>query len=113
MIRSNFRGTREITGEQAIRTTNRRCASSSASGVARRTGEGEGARTSRMMSVAVLEANGEHEGALSVVRAIRVEDPRACVESMGTMLDRYRDATQRETVVRALLGAGLPAEPTT
>jgi hypothetical protein len=72
--------------------------------------EGDLTPGSRMMSVAVLEANGDHEGALSVVKSIREEDPRACVGSMGAMLDHYRDAAQRETVARALLDAGLPAD---
>jgi len=70
----------------------------------------EGGRSppNRLISIAVLQFTGHTDEAAAEVRALRKEDPDACVQAARGVLAMYKNASQVAGLLQALRDAGLP-----
>ena len=63
---------------------------------------------SRLISIAALQVIGHADEAAAEVRALRQEDPGACIQTAKSVLAIYKNTAQVEAVEQALRDAGLP-----
>jgi len=70
--------------------------------------EGAPSPPNRLISIAALQVTGHTDEAAAEVRALRQEDPEACIQTTKPVLAIYERTSQVEAIEKALRDAGLP-----